>query len=101
MIINKKKNAQDNWRKESAQELVEGVVDSEDLARVTKFLNEERQMFMVDYWKSQNKGRWSMHWLLGQIDNVIREKIEEGRDKLNQGGRYIQVVYQLKTGKTG
>ena len=100
VIINKKRNAQDNWRKESAQELVEGVVDSEDLARVTKFLNEERQeMFMVDYWKSQNKGRWSMHWLLGQIDCVIREKIEEGRDKLYQGGRYTQVVYQLITGE--
>ena len=100
VIINKKRNAQDNWRKESAQELVEGVVDSEDLARVTKFLNEERQeMFMVDYWKSQNKGRWSMHWLLGQIDYVIREKIEEGRDKLYQGGRYTQVVYQLITGE--
>ena len=53
VIINKKRNAQDNWRKESAQELVKGVVDSEDLARVTKFLNEERQeMFTVDYWKS-------------------------------------------------
>ena len=79
-----------------ALELVEGAQDGIDLARLTQFVNNERvELYMVDYWKEQAKGRWSIHWLIGQVDRVIRDQEERAKAKLYKGRRYTHISYQL------